>query len=79
MVTSLLARCGAFLFALLRRYLALQSASVPAPRLRTLLVPLGTSAVLATLSVTSLVVVRLALGANAPGLGKDSDINLACS
>ena len=46
-------------------------------RLRTLLVPLGTGAVLATPSVTSLIGVRLALGANAPELGKDSDIGLA--
>jgi len=55
MVTLLLALYGALLFALLRRYLALQSASVQALRLRTLLVPLGTGTMLTTPSVTSLV------------------------
>jgi len=51
MVTSPLARSGALLFALLRRYLALQSAPVPASRLRTLIVLLDTGAALAMLSV----------------------------
>ena len=81
MVTSLLACSGApflALLALLRRYLALESASVPASRLGILLAPLGTGAVLTTLSVfrdtplTLPIGAKLALGTSALGLGEDS-------
>ena len=50
MVTLPLARSGTLLFSLLRRYLALHSAPVPASRLRTLIVSLDTGAALAMLS-----------------------------
>ena len=78
MVTSPLARSGALLFALLRRYLALQSAPVSALRLITLIVPLGTGAALAMLSAprdTPLTLLRgadLALETSALWLGEAS-------
>jgi len=75
-VTSPLARSAALLFALLRRYLALQSAPVSASRLRTLIVPLDTGAALANLPVlrplTPLIKAKLALGIRALGLGEVS-------